>query len=94
MDFAPDPRPGRLRRRIALSAESSERATGWVEDDFHHFGVMIEHRAGVVTRVTAVAPRAPWSTCPAAVLPLPSTRSSKRDCGAAEQCRVVSRVMV
>jgi hypothetical protein len=70
MDFAPDPRPGRLRRRIALSAESSERATGWVEDDFHHFGVTIEHRAGVVTRVTAVAPRAPWSTCPAAVLPL------------------------
>ena len=40
---------GRLRRRIDLRREGDGAAVGWLEDDFHHFGVTIEHRDGVMT---------------------------------------------
>ncbi len=43
-----------------------------MEDNFHHFGVRISHRDGVVTDVTAATRRAPWSTCGSAALKLRS----------------------
>ncbi|QTH21135.1 DUF2889 domain-containing protein [Rhizorhabdus wittichii] len=61
---------GRLRRLIDLRREPDGAVVGWLEDDFHHFGVTIEHRDGVMTDVRAVAVRAPFTTCPAATLGL------------------------
>ena len=61
---------GRLRRLIDLRREPDGAVVGWLEDDFHHFGVTIEHRDGVMTDIRAVAARAPFTTCPAAGLEL------------------------
>lgn len=57
---------GRLRRLIDLRTEPDGAAVGWLEDDFHHFGVTIEHTDGIITDVRATASRAPFTTCPAA----------------------------
>jgi hypothetical protein len=65
------PRPGgALRRLISLRGEPDGAAVGWIEDDFHHFGVTIVHDGQRVTDVSAASPRAPWSSCPGAALPL------------------------
>lgn len=61
---------GRLRRLIVLRHTAPGQVTGWLEDDFHHFGVTIEHDGRVITAVRMAAPRTPWSTCPGAVQPL------------------------
>jgi hypothetical protein len=53
------------RRRVRIDPQPL-RATAWLEDDFHHFGVELIHDGEVVTEVVAHAPRFPWSTCPAA----------------------------
>ncbi len=61
---------GRLRRLIDLRHESPNFVVAWMEDDFHHFGVSLEHRSGIVTDIRMAAPRSPWVTCPGAVEPL------------------------
>jgi len=61
---------GRFRRMIDLRRADDHVAWGWIEDDFHHFGVRIEHAAGMITVVRAATKRAPWSTCSAAGLAL------------------------
>jgi hypothetical protein len=35
-----------------------------LEDDFHHFTVIVRHDGHVVTGISAAAVRWPWSTCP------------------------------
>lgn len=57
------------RRRIVLEAES-DRATGWLEDDFHCFGATLRHDGERVVEIQGEAARWPWTTCPAAVNPL------------------------
>lgn len=37
-----------------------------LEDDFHHFRVALLHRNGIVAKVSAEAPRHPFSACPEA----------------------------
>lgn len=62
---------GCARRLIDLRREGKNCAVGWLEDDFHHFGVTIEHDdSGIITDVRGAAPRYPFSTCPAAALAL------------------------
>lgn len=62
---------GCARRLIDLRREGPGTAVGWLEDDFHHFGVTIEHNeAGIITDVRGAAPRFPFTTCPAAALSL------------------------
>jgi hypothetical protein len=61
---------GRLRRLIDLRHEHANLVVAWLEDDFHHFGVSLEHNAGRITDVRMAAPRTPWITCPGAAGPL------------------------
>jgi hypothetical protein len=63
-------RGGRLRRLIDLSNADEGRAVGWVEDDFHHFGVTVEHDGAVVTAVRVDPVRYPWATCAQVGAPL------------------------
>jgi len=53
------------RRRVRIDP-TPLRASAWLEDDFHHFGVDLVHDGEVVTEVVTHAPRFPWATCPAA----------------------------
>jgi hypothetical protein len=53
------------RRRVKIDPQPGK-VSAWVEDDFHHFGVEIEHDGDTVTRIATHAPRFPWTTCPAA----------------------------
>lgn len=57
---------GRSWRKIDLRNEDANTAVGWLEDDFHHFGVTIIHHRGVIADVRTAAPRYPWITCPEA----------------------------
>jgi hypothetical protein len=43
---------------------------GELEDDFHHFGVMLRHDGTHVTDVAGDGIRFPWTTCPSAIEPL------------------------
>ena len=61
---------GRLRRRIDLASPEAGEVRAWVEDDFHHFGVILHHDEHRVTGIRGIAERAPWSTCPAAAIKL------------------------
>ncbi|MBB5707465.1 DUF2889 domain-containing protein [Sphingopyxis panaciterrulae] len=57
---------GRFRRLIDLRTERDGAVVGWLEDDFHHFGVTLEHDGECVTDIRAASPRVPFSTCPLA----------------------------
>ncbi|MCE4071486.1 DUF2889 domain-containing protein [Pseudomonas sp. NY15436] len=61
---------GRFRRLIDLRNQSPFLVVGWLEDDFHHFGVSLEHDGKHITDVRMAAPRTPWVTCPGAAEPL------------------------
>lgn len=63
-------RGGRLRRLIDLENVNPGCAVGWVEDDFHHFGVTVEHDGTVVTEVRVHPVRYPWATCAEVAAPL------------------------
>ncbi|WP_075791013.1 DUF2889 domain-containing protein [Massilia putida] len=63
-------RGGRLRRLIDLENLDEGRAVGWVEDDFHHFGVAVEHDGTTVTAVRVDPVRYPWATCAQVGAPL------------------------
>jgi len=60
------------RRMIELVTVSPEEVQGELEDDFHHFRVSIAHDGAKVTALEGTAVRHPWSTCPAALVPLRS----------------------
>lgn len=59
----------RFRRRIELAGQQ-DGAGGQVravlEDDFHHFRVVVEHRDGSVSAVRGETPRHPFTACPGA----------------------------
>jgi hypothetical protein len=55
---------------IDLRIVDAHTGVGWLEDDFHHFGVTITHDQGEVTGVRMAATRTPWITCPGAAEPL------------------------
>lgn len=57
---------GCLRRVIDLRREADGAAVGWLEDDFHHFGLTIEQSDGIISDVRVIAARAPFTTCSAA----------------------------
>jgi hypothetical protein len=58
--------PGFTRRLRITALRGKVRSE--VEDDFHHMRVTIEHDGEVAHMVKAELLRAPWSTCPEAVL--------------------------
>lgn len=57
---------GCLRRLIDLRREPDGAAVGWLEDDFHHFGVTIENDGETITAVHVASERYPFTTCPMA----------------------------
>lgn len=57
---------GRSWRKIDLRNADDHTAVGWLEDDFHHFGVTVVHDGSVIQDVRVASPRFPWETCPAA----------------------------
>jgi hypothetical protein len=63
-------RNGRARRLIDIRRWDERTVTGWLEDDFHHFGVIIVHDQGRVVDVSVATARFPYSTCAAAAQPL------------------------
>lgn len=54
------------RRAIDLRA-SEDRVIGWLEDDFHHFGIEVQHDGQNVVAINGQAARFPRDTCPGAV---------------------------
>lgn len=50
-------------RAIALASTEPGVATGWLEDNFHHFGVRITHDGSRVSDVEVSTVRYPWTTC-------------------------------
>lgn len=59
----------RFRRRIELAGRHDSQGgqvRAVLEDDFHHFRVVLDHRGGQVTAVRGEAPRHPFSACPGA----------------------------
>lgn len=61
---------GRFVRLIDLKRWGDDTVVGWLEDDFHHFGLTLVHDGHVVKEVRGNAARHPWSTCPGAFEPL------------------------
>jgi hypothetical protein len=59
-----------VRRSIVLTKAADDVVEGWLEDNFHHFGVSIGHQGGRVRDVRAETLRYPWSTCAEAGQPL------------------------
>ncbi len=67
---ATDPKSaGALNRVIRLASRTGE-VRAVLEDDFHHFRVMLHHDGDRVTAIDADSPRHPYSLCPAAGLHL------------------------
>lgn len=58
---------GCYRRVIDLRTEGQGMVVGWMEDDFHHFGVTLIHDGSTITSLHAASPRFPWTTCPGAL---------------------------
>ena len=56
---------GAYRRAVRLTAEAGV-ATAAMEDDVHHFEVVLRHEGDLVTSVEARPVRTPWSACPGA----------------------------
>ncbi len=61
---------GCIRRHIDLRALDAAHVVGWMEDDFHHFGIEIAHRDAEVADVRVRWVRGPYSTCSGSGLPL------------------------
>lgn len=57
---------GTYRRRIRLRCPGIGQVTAELEDDFHHFRVLLGHDGSSVTSVAGEAIRFPWTTCPSA----------------------------
>ncbi len=54
---------GIYRRRITVRRTGSTTVVGELEDDFHHFGVQIDHDESEITAIVADAERHPWDIC-------------------------------
>ena len=59
---------GLYRRKIDLHAPDPSTVVGWMEDDFHHFGLKLVHDGCVVKSIEASSPRHPWTTCPGGLM--------------------------
>jgi hypothetical protein len=64
--------------RHVLITPATGLVSAWVEDDYHHMGVTLDHDGEAITRVAAEMVRAPWSTCPGAVEQLAATFTGVR----------------
>lgn len=64
------PFEGIFRRQIELRIWDGQTVVGWLEDEFHHFGVTLVHDGVSVRDLRIAAPRPPWTTCAGAVEPL------------------------
>jgi hypothetical protein len=64
------PFEGIFHRPIDLRAWDERTAVGWLEDEFHHFGVTLIHDGARILDLRTAAPRHPWTTCAAAGIPL------------------------
>jgi hypothetical protein len=64
------PLDGIFRRQIDLRAWDEHTVVGWLEDEFHHFGVTLTHDGGRIRDLRVATPRHPWSTCAGAGVPL------------------------
>lgn len=67
--MGPAPFDGCFRRLIDLRAWDENTVVGWLEDNYHHFGITLSHDGRIVTGVSIAAVRYPWKTCPAAAEP-------------------------
>jgi len=54
---------GCFRRVVDLRREDAGAVVGWLEDDFHHFGVTLEHDGTIITKVRVASERYPFTTC-------------------------------
>ncbi|MDY0012577.1 MAG: DUF2889 domain-containing protein [Rhodocyclaceae bacterium] len=61
---------GVYRRLIDLKAWDDSTVVGWLEDDFHHFGMTLVHDGVRITDLRVAEPRHPWSACPGAMKPI------------------------
>lgn len=61
---------GTYRRLIDLNTWDGQTVVGWLEDDYHHFGMTLIHDGAVVTDLRVALLRYPWSACPGAGEPL------------------------
>jgi len=77
---------GLYRRCIVLEADERSVRTE-LADDFHHFGVELEHDGHNATRLTGEGIRVPWTTCPGAVLPLRRLEGARLDLSLVELAR-------
>lgn len=68
---------GLSRRKILLTAQNPQTVTVWLEDDFHHFGLSVEHDGVHVVSVKALAKRHPYTTCQGAIEPIKSLVGTK-----------------
>lgn len=66
-----DPAPAFHRHVLITPAPGA--VSAWVEDDYHHMGVVLRHDGQTIVGVEADMVRAPWSTCPGAVRQLAET---------------------
>jgi hypothetical protein len=57
----------RFKRAVRLESRKGE-VEAEIEDDFHHFGVLLRHDGAEVTDVEAWAERFPWATCGGAAI--------------------------
>ena len=64
------PFEGTYLRQIDLNTWDEHTVVGWLEDEYHHFGITLTHDGARVTDVRVAAPRHPWSTCADAGVPL------------------------
>lgn len=58
--------PGGMLNRVIRIVGGPGVVRAVVEDDFHHFRVILRHEGGKVVSVSSESPRAPYSLCPAA----------------------------
>lgn len=58
------------RRRITVETVSRDATRCELQDDFHHFIVVVRHDGTAVVAITAESRRFPWATCPNAETPL------------------------
>ena len=61
---------GIYRRRITVRRTGPTTVVGELEDDFHHFGVQIDHDDTEITAIAADAERHPWDICAEADRPI------------------------
>ena len=53
---------GIFRRKIIVDA-SANQVRGGIEDDFHHYEILLTHDGSVVTSAKTTSLRIPYSTC-------------------------------